>query len=194
MISKRIFMTVGTRGSSLRVAAATAILLAPQVSYADQACHRSADEKSVYMRALQTDLMVSALTCNISDQYNVFIHQFQPVLVKDAKQLQSYYKKTHGKGGPTELNAFVTHLANDESERSIQEGQAQYCDEATKLFTAVLALPSTQVEDFSTQLAISADAPVKPCASTVVAHATPAAVTVSPSTPADTTVTAPVTK
>jgi hypothetical protein len=141
-----------------------ALVLVPQAVFADDACHRTADEKSVYMRALQTNLMVSALTCSISDQYNTFIHQFQPVLIKDAKQLTAYYKKRHGKAGATELNAFVTHLANDESERSIQEGQAQYCDEAAKLFAAVMALQSNQVEDFSTQMTISADAPVKPCA------------------------------
>jgi hypothetical protein len=166
--------------------------------YADTAavagCKRTADEKSVYMRALQTNLMVAALTCNSSEQYNNFIHQFQTVLIKDSKQLQAYYKKRHGRAGASELNAFITHLANDESQRSIQEGSAQYCDESGKLFTAVLALPTDQVEDFSTmQISLSADAPVKPCAgaktqTAAVAAPVPAAVTA----PAPASVTTPV--
>ena len=137
-------------------------------------CKRTADEKSVFMRALQTDLMVAALTCNSSDQYNSFIHQFQPVLIKDNKTLAAYFKKRHGKSGTTEMNAFVTHLANDESQRSIAEGTAQYCDDSGKLITAALAEPSDKIEEFSTeQVTLAADAPVKLCAG--AAKSSPAA-------------------
>ena len=149
----------------LAVTLLTGVLgLAGQAQAADQACKHSADEKSVYVRALQTNLMVSALTCNISDQYNTFIHQFQPVLIKDAKQLTAYYKKRHGKSGTTELNAFVTHLANDDSQHSIQVGQADYCDAAAKLFTTVLALKANEIEDYATTQDVPLDAPVKACA------------------------------
>ena len=161
-----------------------ALMLPGQVSAADQVCKHSADEKSVYVRALQTNLMVSALTCNISDQYNTFIHQFQPVLIKDAKQLTSYYKKRHGKTGTTELNAFVTHLANDDSQHSIQVGQTEYCDAAAKLFTAVLALKPNEIEDYATTQDVPPDAPVKACAKPVSAAAVvPAA---APAKPGDT--------
>jgi hypothetical protein len=192
------FTTAHLRGLGLRAVtgAAVAALLAASPAYADTAaapsCKRTADEKSVYMRALQTDLMVAALTCNSSEQYNSFIHQFQPVLIKDSKELQSYFKKRDGKAGTRELNAFVTHLANDESQRSIQEGSAQYCDESAKLFTAVLAEPSDKVEDFSTtEVALAPDAPVKYCpsAKTQTAAATAPAATA----PAPAAVTLPVT-
>ena len=171
------FSSAGVRhlqSAMLAGCALASLLVSGPVNAADSAaassCKRTAGEKSVYMRALQTDLMVAALTCNNSTQYNTFVHQFQPVLTRDYKEMTSYFKKRHGKAGATEMNAFVTHLANDESQRSISEGTAQYCEESGKLFTTVLALPNDQVEDFSTQqMTLSADAPVKPCAVAVKA-------------------------
>jgi hypothetical protein len=144
-----------------------AVGLAPVASSAAAAasgpCKATSDEKSVYMRSLQTDLMVGALTCSTSDQYNSFIHQFQSVLKTDATHLQSYFKKQHGKGGADDLNVFVTHLANDESERSIALGQAAYCDNTARLFQTVLALPPAKVEDFAATMPISSEAPVRKC-------------------------------
>ena len=161
----------------LSAVSAGAVIM-PLAAYAQTAaptCKRNADEKSVYVRSLQTNLMVAALTCNDSGPYNDFIHQFQPVLIKDSKQLQAFYTKTQGKAGANELNSFVTQLANDESQRSIQT--AGYCDSANQLFTAVLALQPDQLEDFSTTLPIASTAPIRPCSATAAADDTPAPVT-----------------
>ncbi len=154
----------GLRRSGIGLAALSAVL-APSIGHAADACHRTSDEKSVYMRSLQTDLMVAALTCSANDQYNDFVHKFQALLKTDADHLRGYYKKKHGKAGAEELNTFVTRLANDESERSIQQGQSAYCENATKLFQSALALAPGQLEDYAITLPISSEAPVKPCAS-----------------------------
>jgi hypothetical protein len=145
------------------------ITASPVAVLADTTCHHSLDEKSIYMRSLQTGLMVSALTCNDSPQYNEFIHRFQPVLARDAKQLQSYYN--HQAGGAEELNSFVTHLANDESQRSLQMGSADYCANAAVLFQNVLALQPEQLEDFAATQPIIPDAPVHACPPTATASA-----------------------
>ena len=151
--------------------AALSMALAPTIGNAAvDTCKRSSDEKSVYVRSLQTDLMVAALTCSDSQQYNDFIKRFQAVLKTDAGHLQSYFKKRNGKAGAEELNSFVTRLANDESERSIQVGQSDYCDNANKLFQSVLALSPKDIEDFATTLPISSEAPVRACAAAPVAE------------------------
>ncbi len=147
---------------------------APGFAKPVESCKATSDEKSVYMRSLQTDLMVAALTCSSSDQYNSFIHQFSSVLKTDADHLRGYYKKRNGKAGADELNTFVTHLANDESERSIQEGQSAYCDNSAQLFKTVLALPANKVEDFAATLPISAEAPVRHCTVAPVLPVAPA--------------------
>jgi hypothetical protein len=154
-------------------------------SAAESVCKANSDEKSVFVRSLQTDLMVGALTCNSSDQYNSFIHQFSSVLKTDADHLRGYFKKRNGKAGPDELNTFVTHLANDESERSIQQGQTAYCDNTAKIFQTVLALPPAKIEDYATTLPISGEAPVRKCAVPAAAPvvAAPAAVTDSAEAP-----------
>jgi hypothetical protein len=143
-------------------AAAVSALIMPGVAQAQTvACKRNADEKAVYIRSLQTDLMVAALTCSDSEPYNQFINQFKPVLMKDSKQLQTFYTRTDGKAGANELNSFVTQLANDESQKSIQT--PGYCDNANQLFNAVLALTPDQLEDYAITLPIASTAPIRPC-------------------------------
>jgi hypothetical protein len=159
-------MKMCVRFTRRQVLSAVAVsgLLMPLAGFAQAqtvACKRNADEKAVYIRSLQTDLMVAALTCNDSDPYNQFINQFKPVLMKDSKQLQSFYSKTDGKAGANELNSFVTQLANDESQRSIQT--VGYCDSANQLFASVLALQPDQLEDYATTLPIASTAPIRPC-------------------------------
>ena len=165
----------------MMTAAVVGTLLLPLAATAQAqtvACKRNADEKAIYVRSLQTNLMVAALTCNDSGPYNDFIHQFQSILMKDSKQLQSFYTHTRGKNGANELNSFVTQLANDESQKSIQT--AGYCDSANQLFTAVLALPPEQLEDYSTTLPIVSTAPIRPCSATMTSDS-------SSDTPAPTT-------
>jgi hypothetical protein len=139
-----------------------AMSLNPGVARADTACHHNSGEKAIYMRSLQTDLMVSALTCSDSEQYNDFIHKFQPVLARNAKELQVFYNH-QGSGGAEQLNMFVTHLANDESQRSLQMGSVNYCANAALLFQQVLTLQPEQLEDFAAAQPIIPDAPVHAC-------------------------------
>ncbi len=180
MSAKRLFDRIADLRRPCLGLTALAFAFSPLAATAAETCKPTSDEKSVFMRSLQTDLMVAALTCSTSDQYNTFIHQFQSVLKTDADHLRGYYKKRRGKAGAEELNTFVTHLANDESERSIQQGQSAYCDNAAKLFQTVLATPAAKVEDYSTTLPLSGEAPVRKCALPAVAAATPVSTASAP--------------
>ncbi|HLG87903.1 MAG TPA: hypothetical protein VKZ79_11995 [Alphaproteobacteria bacterium] len=129
---------------------------------ANAACVPTADQKSVGMRALQTELMVAGLKCG-AERWNSFAKQFKTTLKSDADRLQSLFRKTYGRGGAERMNAFVTQLANDASQRSNGTAEADYCRQENQLFEQVLALTGTELERFSASRALAVPAPVALC-------------------------------
>ncbi len=113
-------------------------------------CARPAEEAAVYVRVLQSDLMVAALTCNSRHHYNAFAKQFQPELIRHGQALKSFFNRLHGARADEKLNAFVTYLANDASVRSIN-GAGNYCQRANAVFKSVLALDPAELGAFSAE-------------------------------------------
>ncbi len=111
-------------------------------------CDKPAEQTAFQVRALQTDLMVAALTCQAKSDYNAFATKFQNVLVKNGKELKQHFLDTHGKGGVSKLNAYVTALANKASAKSI-EARDGFCDDARRTFVSVLAMEPVDLEKFS---------------------------------------------
>ena len=93
---------------------------------------------------LQTELMVAALTCSQKDKYNSFVKKFSKELVGQSSNMQHYFKRAHGGRATQELNALVTNLANEASQRVLQY-PGNFCSDAAMLFDAVLA---TAPKDF----------------------------------------------
>jgi len=146
-------------------------------------CGPTPDQASIGMRALQTELMVTGLKCS-AEQWNSFTAKFKTVIKQDADRLQKVFAKAYGKSGQTEMNAFVTQLANDASQRSNAFTEADYCKQQSELFTKVLALTATELEKFSAKRKVAVAQPVKLCepdaeplATTVAAAGTPPAPT-----------------
>ena len=94
-------------------------------------------KQAFMVRALQTELMVAALTCKIRPDYNTFVSRFKSSLVRNGKVLRSYYKLQFGVESEKHLNAYVTKLANKASQRTIN-ARVDYCDQAKQLFAEVL--------------------------------------------------------
>jgi len=91
------------------------------------------------MRVLQSELMVSALTCGQKSNYNAFVTTFKPFLKKQGGQLPSFFIKVYGpKTGPEKLNRIVTRLANMASQNSLISSTDAYCSAASTRFSAVL--------------------------------------------------------
>jgi hypothetical protein len=130
---------------------------------ANAACVPTADQASVGMRALQTELMVAGIKCS-AERWNSFALQFKTTIKADADRLQSLFRKTYGKGGAERMNAFVTQLANDASQRSNGSAEAEYCRQEGELFEKVLALTGAELERFSASRALAVPAPVALCA------------------------------
>lgn len=115
---------------------------------AQAACVSGADEHALQARILQTELMVAALTCNAKPSYNSFATKFGSELVKHGRQLRNYFARTYGGRANSELNRFVTELANEASTRSVLVA-GSYCTEAMQRFDEVLAIDKSQLVQYA---------------------------------------------
>ena len=117
---------------------------------AQAACARSAELSGLQARVLQTELMVAALSCGEATRYNAFVNRFRSELVVESKRMQQYFSRVHGGRAGKELNAFVTELANNSSQRSLTEAGA-FCPQAAVLLDEVLKLEPRQLPVFASQ-------------------------------------------
>jgi hypothetical protein len=125
-------------------------------------CQPTPDQASIGIRALQTELMVAGLKCS-AEQWNAFTAKFKTTIKTDADRMQHLFSKAYGKGGPNQMNAFVTQLANDASQRSNGFSEADYCKQQDVLFQKVLALSAIELERFSALRPLTTPAPVALC-------------------------------
>lgn len=88
------------------------------------------------VRTLQSDLMVSALSCNERARYNGFAVQYRSELQTHGTALKAYFKKLHGGGANRELNTYVTDLANYAAVRHAEDANA-FCGGTDSAFRAL---------------------------------------------------------
>jgi len=97
---------------------------------AGEGCARRDDRMAMRVAALQQELMVAALTCHAVARYNEFVRSYQPELWRSDDALKAYFIRASG--SEDEYHAFKTRLANQNSMRSIHDGN--YCIEASAAF------------------------------------------------------------
>ncbi|MBB4264488.1 hypothetical protein [Roseospira visakhapatnamensis] len=78
-------------------------------------------------RALQTRLMVAALTCDQREAYGVFVTRFRTQLSVNADSLTTRFR---GRGGQGQVDRLVTRLANGAAADSIRDRDG-FCARAT---------------------------------------------------------------
>ena len=116
-----------------------ASLLIGQVASA-QPCAKPADKTAFDVAGLKSQLMVTALTCDVRDRYNDFVLRFQPELMRQERALTAYFSHGFGRRAQQEHDDYITSLANTQSEAGIKQGTL-FCQQSVSLFDAVLALP-----------------------------------------------------
>ena len=123
-----------------RIAAGAALLalLTSQASAAGQ-CGISSARQAFNVQGLKTELMVTALSCNVQDRYNAFVSRFRPDLTVEEAALNSYFRSTYGRGAQTAHDDYITQLANVESERGLKAGVA-FCQQRVSMFDEVAVL------------------------------------------------------
>lgn len=135
------------RGAIVGIVCALTISGVATVNAAD--AKSSHGKEAFHVRALQTELMIAALSCEARASYNDFATKFQGVLIKHGRTLKSRFYQTHGKAkGEKKLNAYVTALANKTSSRQISEGD-KYCARAMTTFAQLSAMPLENFAGFA---------------------------------------------
>jgi len=135
------------------VLVAGALAISSATIACDAAASDTLDHTSVHTRKLQTELMVSALYCDQQARYNAFVRRFEGELVSSGRQLKALFVTRHGaRHAIPKLDAFLTRLANKESQRRLTLG-IRYCRDAQDLFTRVLRLPQRQLVTFASERA-----------------------------------------
>ena len=144
------------------------------------------EQASIGIRALQTELMVAGLKCS-AEQWNSFTAKFKATLKTDADRMQRLFSKSYGKSGASEMNAFVTSLANEASQRSNGFSEADYCKQQDVLFKKVLALTEKELERFSVGRKLNIAAPVALCTPDPLETAPSTTTTIAGTAPGSTT-------
>lgn len=140
---------------------ALTLFILPAGGYAST-CASPTEKAALDTRALQTELMVAALSCGEQSRYNNFVNRFRQSLNANSVNLKSYFSRVYPSNAESQLNRFITKLANAVSERSLATNSDDFCEAANTLFDEVTnAKPSEVVqvasrEDFSDIHGISA--------------------------------------
>lgn len=139
------------RSLLLNAAAFVTVSLAATNAMA-QSCANAREKAAFDLRALQTHLMVGALSCGMHDRYNAFVTRYQSDLAGAHRSLTGFFNRVHGRSAQRDLNQYITALANAQSQEGIRQGN-QFCTRVGPMFDRVMSLKG------NTELAaMSADA------------------------------------
>src|SRR5208282_4485336 len=140
-----------------------ASLLLGQIANA-QPCAKPADKTAFDVAGLKSQLMVTALACDVRERYNDFVHRFQSELMQQERALTAYFGRSFGRRGQQEHDDYITSLANTQSEDGIKLGTL-FCQQSVALFDAVLALPQgTTIASFAADRAFTQPITLVVCA------------------------------
>jgi len=156
--------------SRILLAGVAAAMLVPTIASA--ACVRPAEKAAFDIRALQSQLMVAALSCAQQDDYNTFVRKFQTELGTAFRGVAGHFRRTAGSQHQRQLDQYITQLANGQSQLSIARGSF-FCREQTPLFQAALAAgTSAELSQLSVQRAVHQEltTPMCPAATTPAAR------------------------
>ncbi|MCX7932573.1 MAG: hypothetical protein N2588_08515 [Rhodovarius sp.] len=118
-----------------------AALSLPGVAAAQQrgpACATPAETNALEVRALQSKLMVVALTCGLQDEYNRFVTQHRAALGSAYNDVRRHFQRLHGAAAQRQLDSYITNTANGHSQVGISQGSL-FCRNQADLFPAALA-------------------------------------------------------
>lgn len=104
-----------------------------------RAAQRCPDQPVFDVEALKSQMMVLATSCHDDSQYNAFIRRYQPSLVANEHALDGYFRRVYGRRGQAEHDAFITNLANAQSDDGLKQGM-DFCPRNSTLFTEAMAL------------------------------------------------------
>lgn len=114
-----------------------AIIALPLWAQAPTVCATSEEYEALNMRALQSELMVAALSCNQERHYKWYVKEFAPQLKFYRTALKDFFSRNGATKPDKLMEDFLTHMANRASRSSLSRPQEQYCGEVGTLYGAL---------------------------------------------------------
>tara|TARA_B100001564_G_C20499767_1_gene605579 strand:- start:158 stop:565 length:408 start_codon:yes stop_codon:yes gene_type:complete len=111
-------------------------------------CALEDEKQALDLKALQSSMMVAALSCGQQDAYNDFVEKYQHNISDGGDTIRTYFKARFGSSHEHELNRFVTKLANKATQESMYISSDLYCMRMHEVFTALLDMPNQQFANF----------------------------------------------
>ncbi len=144
------------------VALTAALLLGAQPALA-QGCRGAEEMQAISIRALHTELMVSALACigqtedSFRNRYGSYVQKFSSDLVQNGVVMKRHF----GRG----IDQFVTQLANVIAQRS--KNDPQFCTELDNKLNVAMQPATTSIYQIPPAYDYSAQLGLHPCATAV---------------------------
>lgn len=104
-------------------------------------CSSPTEQSAFELQALKSELMVITMSCQRDADYNAFVNRYKPQLLANESELNTYFKHAYGKRSQAEHDAYVTALANAQSDLGTKLG-SDFCPRNTAMFGEVMALKS----------------------------------------------------
>jgi len=121
----------------------TGLLAASLASPAFAQCMQPTEKPGFDIRALQSQLMVLALTCSQTDEYNRFVTQNRAVLTGAYNDVQRHFRRVAGNAWQRQIDAYITNTANGHSQTGISQGSL-FCSNQAQLFPQALAVSTRE--------------------------------------------------
>lgn len=102
-------------------------------------CTRPIEKTAFNVTGLKSQLMVTAISCQAHDKYNLFVTRYRTDLMMQERALNGYFQRAFGRGAQKAHDDYITQLANSQSEVGIQSGTL-FCNRTIGLFDEVMAL------------------------------------------------------
>lgn len=126
-------------------------------------CANDIEMEAIQMRALQSVMMVAALSCQQNDAYNSFIKKYKSDYSKGARTIESYFKRSYGNSYSGKLNNFITQIANNASKDSLKINQIEYCNQTAEIFYVLLNSNKSKVAEYIKEVDIAKIHQVSAC-------------------------------
>lgn len=97
----------------------------------DMSCLQPQQKTAYHVVALQSQLMVDALTCDLRDEYNAFVVHYRSALIAERQIVEKHLNGKSSRNRARETS-FTTDLANHQSPS--KRDDATYCSSRRSLF------------------------------------------------------------
>ena len=139
----------------------TVVLMAnPVMAFAMPGCGSASDRAALKTAALQQELMVAALRCHDTNEYNRFVLSHRSELISSDDALKAYFQSGDKQRGTATYNKYKTELANTASLESSRDLDA-FCGVAEQEFD--VALEPASLSTIVAQIDLVADGSGENC-------------------------------